>query len=179
MLSDSYSGSAFTRTSGFPSLEDVRGNGSLLGNDVVYGTHDVEFRHFYNLTFNCTGRVTKFTFIALPVDGRFDMNVQINRGSTNVQQSKLRIPDMSPTFGLFGYSYEVPSASVTNFQPGDTFQIRHDKSFLSHHRLLYKSGVSQQYVCWWWTIYTYPARCEWVDDYPLMAIETGSYIATL
>ena len=75
-------------------------------------------------------------------------------------------------FGLFGYSYGIPSTLNTNFEAGDTFSVVQMWTQQDRYRLLYQSGVSKQYVCWGRFRDT-PNNCGWVDDYPLMAIETG------
>ena len=98
------------------------------------------------------------------------MNIRVMKAAINIGYQQLD-HEKTSRFGLFGYSYEVPSTFNISFEPGDTFSIMQTWTQQNRYRLLYQSGVSKQYVCW--SFRNSPQNCGWVDDYPLMAIETG------
>ena len=94
------------------------------------------------------------------------MNIRVAKEGINIGSQQLDHENTS-RFGLFGYA----STLNVSFEPGDTFSIMQTWTDQNRYRLLYKSGVSKQYVCWCFR--DSPQNCGWVDDYPLMAIETG------
>ena len=152
-------------TSGFPSLVEVRGNGSLL-NDGVYSTHDGEIRSVPGIQFICSGRITKISFIALPGVGISNSIFMIITGGGLVRDS-IGISGAILSFGTFGYEL---SGLDTQFQNGDTLQIRYKVYERSRLRILHQVGDKELSSC-----LGLPDNdnCGPDYDYPLLAVETG------
>ena len=90
-------------TRGFPSLEELRGNASLLER---YSTHDGECRSVPGVRSTCsTGnrRLSKVTFIALPGDGESHIVLFVNNHQLSMSGAVVK-------FGEFGYELTVPTA---------------------------------------------------------------------
>ena len=158
-------GSSLTR--GFPSLEELIRNGSLLER---YSTHDGELRSVPGVRWNCSGtngRISKITFIALPGVGidRPVLRVVRDQGGGN---QDLDISGETQIFGEFGYEMTVNSNVV--FNDGDMLLISHPPYDDGSLRLLYQAGDVARSVC----IGTPGSQnCQLDRDYPLLAIETG------
>ena len=157
-------GSSLTR--GFPSLEELIRNGSLLER---YSTHDGEMRSVPGVRWNCSGsggQISKITFIALPGVGIERPTLRIVRGPNDSQD--IEISGETQTFGEFGF--EVTVNTNIMFNDGDMLLIRHPPYEDSSLRLLHQVGDVARDVC------IGPPdlqNCQTDYDYPLLAIETG------
>ena len=168
-----------TFTSGFPSLDEIQGNGSLL-NDGVYSTHDGEERSVPGLKFTCDGRIVKVAFIALPGigigTGNAVFTVVPEPNNTAIIRSQIRTSIANLSFGDFGYELTLSDnmQSMQSFRDGDTLRIRHPIS--SHRRILHQRGDKELVICW--RLLNVPNYiCGSDYDYPLLAVETGMKIA--
>ena len=164
-------------TSGFPSLEEVRGNGSLLVNTT---THDEAYeRAFPDMTFTCNGTVTKWTFIAL-------------RGERRQGGSQLRLLRLSPSLQTYydtalaldtssaslvpgsvtGYELTKPGHQLS-FQAGDVLGMSQQHLLAAHH-FMYQLGVRLD-ICKRLDGGSSNYYCEETGDIgrPLVAVETG------
>ena len=163
-------------TSGFPTLEELIRNGSLLER---YSTHDGEMRSVPGVSVrsNCSGpnnspRISKITFIALPrlqPSGTESptLRVMIHSGGPQID---IVIDQETARFGEFGYELTVSETTPIMFNNGDMFWIRHGGRGL---RLLHQVGDEERNICQ--SFEPEPENCEPDYDYPLLAIETGIY----
>ena len=161
-----------TFTSGFPTLDEIRGNGSLL-NDGVYSTHDGEIRSVPGVQFTCNGRITKFTFIALPGVGTQNTVLAILRQDNIIRNFSTAGATLS--FGDFGYEISLPPPNgVLDLQTGDTLQIDHQWYASSRLRILHQVGDDMLDICWRWRNEgPSDTHCVLDYDYPLLAVETS------
>ena len=163
-----------SQTSGFPSLEELRRNGSLLER---YSTHDGELRSLPGVKSTCSGpdgRITKITFIALPGAGVGKTLLLVN-GVNGARKAEIVLTSASQTIGEFGYELTLPTSVNVHFSERDTLWIRHSPHGEGRLRFLYQVGDVARNVCW----NTEPgseSNCQYDYDLPLLAIETGSYI---
>ena len=158
-------------TSGFPSLEELRRNGSLLER---YSTHDGEMRSVPAARSTCSGvRVTKIAFIALPGNGNGKTLLLVN-GENEVGKVEIVLTSASQTFGELGYELSLPTGVNVYFNEGDTLWIRHPPHQESGVRLLYQEvGHEARRACWSTAEPAGPENCQHDYDIPLLAIETG------
>ena len=158
-------------TSGFPSLEELIRNGSLLER---YSTHDGEERAVPGVRPICSEpvnrRISKITFIALPGAGveRPLLRIMQNQGSL---QENIQISGETQGFGEYGYEMTVPMSNNIVFNDGDMLLIQHPLYDSSGLRLLHQVGDEARNICW--SIGSGSAVCEPKYDYPLLAIDTG------
>ena len=159
-------GSSLTR--GFPSLEELIRNGSLLER---YSTHDGEMRSVPGVRWNCSepdgGRISKITFIALPGVGMNRPSLRIVRHPGGDQD--IDISGGMEKFGEFGYEVTPMNANVM-FNDGDMLMIRHPPYEDSGLRLLHQVDDVARNIC---IGPPGPENCQPDYDYPLLAIETG------
>ena len=153
-------------TRGFPSLEELRGNASLLER---YSTHDGERRSVPGVRSTCsTGnrRLSKVTFIALPGDGQAHIVLSVGAAVLNMSGA-------TKAFGAFGYELTVPMNINIMLDEGNiSLRIQHPPYEESSMRLLHQVGDEARNICW--TLGdSGPDNCEDDYDYPLLAIETG------
>ena len=166
---------------GFPSLEEVRGNGSLLVNTATRNeTYETAFP---DMTFTCNGTVTKWTFIAL-------------RGEWSLRGSQLKLLRSSPehrrlqTYYHTASPFDTSSASpvpgsVTgyeltgprhqlSFQAGDVLGMSQQHS--AEHLFMYQLGVRLE-ICNRVDGGSNNYTCEESGDIgrPLVAVETGKW----
>ena len=159
-------------TSGFPSLEELMRNGSLLER---YSTYDGELRSVPGIKSTCSGhvgnRISKITFIALPCHqngtGGLTLRVMRNPGSSH----DIQIDQDAPSFSVFGYELCMSQMPPVMFNDGDRLLIRHGGS---GPILLYQVGVEERNICR--RFEPDSEICELDYDYPLLAIETGIHI---
>ena len=162
-------GSSLTR--GFPSLEELIRNGSLLER---YSTHDGELRSVPGVRGNCSGpgggRISKITFIALPGVGmeRPSLRRVRNSGTSSQSQDNIEISGGTQTFGEFGH--EITMSTNVTINDGDVLMIRHPPYEDSGLRLLHQVGDVARNIC---IGPPSPDACQTDYDYPLLAIETG------
>ena len=153
-------------TRGFPSLEELRGNASLLER---YSTHDGERRSVPGVRSTCsTGnrRFSKVTFIALPGDGQAHIVLSVGAVVLNMSGA-------TKTFGEFGYELTVPTNINIMLDEGNiSLRIQHPPYEESSMRLLHQVGDETRNICWR-TRDSEPDNCEDDYDYPLLAIEIG------
>ena len=158
-------------TSGFPTLDEIRGNGSLLNK---YSTHDGELRSVPRVMSTCsTGQrqLTKIAFIALPGVGNKSIALFLNNGNTTIH---VELSGAIESFGEFGYELELPEVDRIPFNNGDTLWIEHPHYNDSSLRLLHQVGYETINICWR-LLEDGPDEiiCEDDYDYPLLAIETS------
>ena len=153
-------------TRGFPSLEELRGNASLLER---YSTHDGERRSVPGVRSTCsTGnrRLSKVTFIALPGVGQAHIVLSVGAAVLNMSGA-------TKTFGEFGYELTVPTNINIMLDEGNiSLWIQHPPYEVSSMRLLHQVGDEARNICWR-TRDDGSDNCEDDYDYPLLAIETG------
>ena len=168
------SGVGDTFTSGFPSLDEIRGNGSLL-NDGVFSTHDGEIRSVPGVRFTCNGRITKITFIALPGVGNRNSVFAVIRPNdgtgTGIVRYSFGTSGATDSFGDF--RYETVSVPDVQFQGGDTLRINLQPYNMSRLRILHQRGDEELDICWKPFGVNVNYTCGLDYDYPLLAIETG------
>ena len=167
-----------TFTSGFPSLDEIRGNGSLLS-DGVYSTHDGEIRSV-PVRSNCTSemmRITAITFIALPGVGGETSTLVVLR-QDNSSRGSVSLASATATFGDFGYELSLQGSDAVPFEDGDTLEICHQSYADSSLRILYQVGLEvDDMLPFCWRELTENAdqeHCLSGYDYPLLAFETGN-----
>ena len=165
--------------SGFPSLDEVRGNGSLLMNTTI---HRVAYEKvFPAMTFTCNGTVTKWTFVALRGE----------RGLSQLKLLRMSSPEYPPlqtyyhTASALNTSSAIPvPGSVTgyelteprhqlSFQAGDVLGISQQHS--AEHLFVYQLGVELE-IC----KRVSRTYCEGNGNFgrPLVAVETGMFLNT-
>lgn len=159
-------------TSGFPTLDEIQNNGSLLNK---YSTHDGEFRAVPAVRSTCStgqGTITKIAFIALPGIGDENTDLIVSRPNGNIVIS---ISRATRRFGKFGYEFDVPEEDRIPFNSGDTLWIQHPHLNNSRLRLIHQVGYYEINICWRW-LERGPENidCAGDYDYPLLAIETGT-----
>ena len=161
-------------TSGFPTLEELIRNGSLLER---YSTHDGEMRSVPGVSVrsNCSGpnnspMISKITFIALPrlqPSGTESPTLRVMIHPDG-PQTDIVIDQETARFGEFGYELTVSETPPIMFNNGDMLWIRHGGS---GPRLLHQVGDEERIICW--RFEPDSENCEPDYDYPLLAIETG------
>ena len=152
-------------TRGFPSLEELIRNSSLLER---YSTHDGELRTVPGIRGNCpatNGRITKITLVALP-------GVGVNRPSLRFK-SDFEINGEIQNLGEF--LYEISTNITVNDLSDNLLLIMHPPYEDSGLRLLHQVGDVKRDI-WWATV---PGTVNYKPDYdyPLLAIETGNKAA--
>ena len=165
-------------TSGFPSLEEVRGNGSLLVNTAT--RNEAYERVFPDMTFTCNGTVTKWTFIALRGErSQGGSQLKLLRShhphlQTYYQTAPaLGTSSASPVSGsATGYELTGPSHQLP-FQAGDVLGMSQQHS-LAAHLFVYQLGVRLE-ICKGMANGSNNYDCEENEDIgrPLVAVETG------
>ena len=167
-------------TSGFPTLEELIRNGSLLER---YSTHDGEMRSVPGVSVrsNCSApnspRISKITFIALPrlePSGTDSLTLRVMRDGPGDARD-IVIDQETASFGEFGYELTVSETPPIMFNNGDMLWIRHGGSGL---RLLHQVGDEARDICRRFEPNPPNSNeiCEPDYDYPLLAIETGTHI---
>ena len=163
-------------TSGFPSLEELRANGSLVDR---YSTHDGERRSVPGFRTTCSGRISRIAIIALPGNGTERPMLRFVRymgAGNHSHEHKISLGGTLKKFGTFGYeiSHNPPMMMGPMFHDGDMLEIRHPPYEDSDLRLLHQVGTDARNICW--SIEPDGSEnCQSDYDYPLLAIETGRY----
>ena len=164
-------------SSGFPSLDEVRGNGSMLVNTITYD--NIGRMLLPSMNFTCDGNITKLTFLAVQgpaptsdlyyIFGRiiysWRPDVIVQGGTFQMNASKAVL------VGGSGTGYELKFDSEFEFHAGDMLSVYQIKS--SRHHLLHQVGQVIE-------------GCSFVDGLqgnicelkqniarPLIAVETG------
>ena len=162
-------------TRGFPNLEEVQGNGSLLSK---YSTHDGELRSVPSGQSNCStgqGSITEIAFIALPGVGYDSIELVIN--SSNSVVSTVNLSGAIQSFGTFGYELVLPEANRIAFNSGDVLWLYLPYHNESRLRLLYQTVPVPLNTCWRYIEeVSGDIKCGDYHDYPLLAFETGNII---
>ena len=152
-------------TRGFPSLEELRRNASLLER---YSTHDGERRSVPGVRSTCSPpnrKLSKVTFIALPGDGESHIVLFVNEQQLSMSGAVVK-------FGEFGCELTVPNGTNIMLNGNILLRIQHPPYEVSSMRLLHQVGDEARNICWTMGD-SEPDNCEDDYDYPLLAIETG------
>ena len=128
-----------------------------------------------SVEFTCSGRITKFTFIALRGVGDQHTEFVVVVGQNGPDQ-RISTEGATRSFGEFGYELPVPETGpgMMQFQAGDTLEINHYWYGNSRLRILHQVGDEELDICWRWRDEdSSNNRCVTDYDYPLVVIETG------
>ena len=168
-----------TVVSGFPGLDEIRGNGSLL---VKTATHDGPGgngwydRRFPEMNFTCNGTIVQWTFIALQgVGGVSQLGLsrgpQLQENFTSDTESATLVPGSTT-----GYTLRVEDGLP--FLAGDVFRLsQRPRLFLffipliPRHLFLYYQGRRYCRVNGTLTVCEIAGNFGW----PLVAVETGMH----
>ena len=166
-------------TSGFPTLDALRGNGSLLDR---FSTHDGEWRSVPGVSVSeeCSTEsvmITRVSFIALPGVGNKDTKLVFTHlaNGSMIYTIPLNTRSVNQSFGKFGYEVDqinfelVANSILWTLQPNTT-----DSAL----RMLYQMGDEKLNISRSSRLEEEPdsAGNETTYDYPLLAIETGIII---
>ena len=151
-------------TRGFPSLEELIRNGSLLER---YSINDEDLKLVSGVRFTCSEadyRIKRITYVALPGDGMTNISLvfQTTRPPI-IGVTELVITDDVTPFSEFGHILELNS--ILSFNEGTLLFIRHHPFEEGHSRLVYQREMA---IC-----SSESQSCPDERDYPLLAIETG------
>ena len=162
-------------TSGFPSLDDIKGNASLLDK---YTTYDGEMRSIPTLRVSASQEcstqnvtITRIIFIALPRAGNEDTELIIT--TTSGSNHTISLNEANPSFGYFGYELHVEPSEMLNLSDIEMFWISQPYYKDSSLRLLHQVGDNMFNIRWRWVDNSDDRHSETTYDYPLLAIETG------
>ena len=170
-LATSYSYGSITGTT-FSSLVEIRGNGSLLVNVSPDDGNTGQFVLFPNMTFNCSGRITKVKFLALRTHRNLDFGVGQLQGDVNSYQVKHYIIEQNVREGNTILFEQQFLSRVFQFEPGNVFALKQSDPLLMYNidstievlicSKVHGHGKHQMYTCV--TGHGYQ---------PLVTIETG------
>ena len=167
---------------GFPSLDEVRGNGSMLVKTSTPAA-EAETRTllFPSMNFTCNGTITKLTFLAVPGRAnRISSNFHLGRVYSQVDNTYLVDPhtedlsidgavpiDGSVTGYELNYENEIP------FQAGDVLGL--EQSPHSLYYLLHQMGERMETCDKTWSPIWNNFICTVGGDIdrPLVAVETS------
>ena len=164
----------YTASGGFPSLDEVRGNGSMLVNTTTH--EDIGTVLFPSMNFSCNGRISKLTFLAVQGQVRtFDLEIALGRPTPQGEVFTMDIVSASNAslIGGSGTGYELKYE--VEFQAGDMLSVYQVSSSSRHHLLhqmnevvetctLTENRLRREDNC---TIHSDIGR-------PLVAVETGN-----
>ena len=174
IISNITAGGAFT--SGFPSLDEIRGNGSLLV-DTTTHTDESSQLLFPGINFTCNGTLTKLTFVALrgdvrSVDSILNLFMKSHTGEneyTAGRKYNFNATIATPIPNTTGY--ELQFENGVPFKAGHVLGIRQASN--SKYHFLYQLGeditvcrrvdFSNEFSC----------RPESEFGHPLVAVEAG------
>ena len=162
--------------SGFPSLKDIRGNGSLL---LTTSIHNAQYdKVFPNMTFTCNGSITKWTFVAAEEEDKVSELKLLRKGSNSTYYPVAPALDVNIATHITGSKrasvYELSTPAGVPFQAGDILGIFQEES--ARYVFLYMYQRGKQFLSC-----NKPAQgsnnysCGGSGDFgqPLLAIETG------
>ena len=162
---------------GFPSLDEVRGNGSMLVKTSTLAEAGTRTMLFPSMNFTCNGTITKLTFLAA---NRISSFFHLGRVYSQVDNytylvdphtEDLSIDGAVPIDGsVTGYELNYESGEIP-FQAGDVLGLQQSPLYY----LLHQMGERMETCDKTWS----PMRKNFICtvggdiDRPLMAVETG------
>ena len=162
---------------GFPSLDEIRGNGSLLV-DTTTHTNELGQVLFPDINFTCNGTLTKLTFVALrgsvgSVDSILNLYMEsstVENIYTGQRMHRFNATTATPIPGTAtGYELQIENGGV-HFMAGHVLGIRQASN--SKYHFLYQLG-EEITVCR--RVYSNQFFCtpESGFGHPLVAVEAG------
>ena len=131
--------------SGFPSLDEIRGNGSLLV-DTTTHTNESSQVLFPDINFTCDGRLTKLTFVALRGDVRSVdsiLNLFMESSTVDNEYNGRRIHNFNAAIATpipgTATGYELQFENGVPFMAGHVLGIQSQVSGSKYH-FLYQLG---------------------------------------
>lgn len=150
--------------SGLSSLDEVRGNGSmLLDITTLRGERDLIFP---SLNFTCNGTIKRLIFLVEQSEVKFNY---FEFGLWSPTHQRMRVLNISPANRLegSGIAYKI-TPEKASFVEGDMFRIRQKFTSLRYHLFLDEKKKVQ--VC-----NNSTCKAERIG-YPLVAVETGRVV---
>jgi hypothetical protein len=167
-----------TASGGFPSLDEVRGNGSMLVNTTTH--EDIGTVLFPSMNFSCGGRISKLTFLAVQGGVRtsdLEIALVIATPQGAFRQENVNASNAS-LIGDSGTGYELQYE--VEFQAGDVLSVHQVPS--SHHHLLHQMNEVVETCTLTGDRLRSRDNCTFHRDIgrPLVAVETGNlYISCI
>ena len=152
---------------GLSSLDEVRGNGSMLLNVTTRNMSKNDLL-FPSLNFTCNGTIERLVFLAKPKNTSFYLSFGWNSTHNNATLYHRQMPlstSEAVHFEDSGIAYEI-TPEEASFVKGDVFRIHQDTPRVHYELFLERKKVQ---VC------NYTNMCNEIIGYPLIAIETGMY----
>ena len=163
----------FIASGGFPSLDEVRGNGSMLVNTTTH--EDMGRVLFPSMNFSCNGTISKLTFLA--VQGQvhtFDLEIALGRPTPQGEVFTMDAVNASNAslIGGSGTGYELKYE--VEFQAGDMLSVY--QVFTSRHHLLHQMNEVVETCTLTENRLRSRDNCTIYSDIgrPLVAMETGN-----
>ena len=160
--------------SGLPSLDEVRGNGSMLLNiTTLEGKNDLIFP---SLNFTCNGTIKRVIFLAKqnifssPNYLDFGLWSPSTHSDILYQEKMFLSISNAVRFEDSGIAYVI-TPEEASFVEGDVFSIHQGATSLHYHLFFEEKKV---YICRNYTTNNITCKMEKIG-YPLVAIETGMY----
>ena len=163
---------------GFSSLDEVRGNGSMLVKTSTLAEAGTRTMLFPSMNFTCNGTITKLTFLAVPGANRIISNFHLGRVHSQVDNTYLVDPhtqdlsidgavpiDGSVTGYELNYENEIP------FQAGDVLGLEQSPLYYLLHQMGERMETCDKTWSPIWN--TFICTVGGDIDRPLMAVETG------
>ena len=169
---------------GFPSLDEVRGNGSMLVKTSTLAEAGTRTLLFPSMNFTCNGIITKLTFLAVPRarDSRLVIRsfFQIGRMYSEVDNTTyvgypsnqgLNIDKAVHINGsVTGYELNYENGGIS-FQAGEVFGLHQSTNSLYY--LLHQIGERIETCSRNWKGNNFICTVGGDIDRPLVAVETG------
>ena len=162
--------------SGFPSLKDVRGNGSLL---LKTYTHSAQYdKIFPNMTFTCSGIITKWTFVAAEEGDKISDLRLLRKGNDSTYYLVAPALNVNIATHITGSTkasvYELSTPAGVPFQAGDILGIFQEESARYHFFYMYQHG-KQFASCNKTAPQSNTYSCGDIGNFgqPLLALRTG------
>ena len=164
--------------SGFPSLDEIRGNGSLLV-DTTTHTDESSQVLFPDINFTCDGRLTKLTFVALrgyvqSVDSILNLYMEsstVDNEYTAGSKHNFNATIATPIPGT-ATGYELQFENGVPFMAGHVLGIRSQVSSSKYH-FLYQLGEEITVCRRVYSPNEFSCTPESEFGRPLVAVEAG------
>ena len=122
---------------GFPSLDEVRGNGSMLVNTTTH--EELSTVLFPGMNFTCDGRISKLTFLAVQGGIRtFDLEFALRRPTPQGGVFTVDIVNASNASLISGSGTGYEVKYEAEFQAGDMLSVNQVPA--SRHHLLHQTN---------------------------------------